>query len=357
MAITHDVTSRPSTPGSWWAGARLLRQRRSAALIGSNTLSSVGGGMQLLLLGWLAIEWGHSAIFLGVFAACRIGPKILLTMPAGIVCDRMPRARVLFLSRCGYAMASLVPLVGLFGPLPIAWLLVGAMIAGAIHAFDLSAGRAAMGDIIEPEEMHAAVALNRAGSHVAALIGPAVAFVLISRVGSGVALGVSAVMLGASAMAITALPLTAPLLHDRRITAATSGFVGYLRSSPLTLVLVMAGIAPAFIDKAVALLLPSVAGGGDGTVSMALIAPEAGALAAALVLAMAPVRLGLKALIAAAVLYAGFICMASLGSHEAEALVIALGFAGMASAALSATTHARLQGVVPAEMRGRVFAM
>jgi hypothetical protein len=90
---------------------------------------------------------------------------------------------------------------------------------------------------------------------------------------------------------------------------------------------------------------------------MALIAPEVGALAAACVLALAPIRLGVKALIVAAVLYAGFICVASLNSHQAEALVIALGLAGMASAALGTSTHASLQRAVPAEMRGRVFAM
>lgn len=336
---------------------RLLRQRRIATLLGSNALTSIGGGMQLLLHGWLAVAWGHSPVFLLIFAAARIGPKILFTVPAGIVCDRVPRARILLIARCGYAVASLLPLVGLFGRLPIAWLLAAAALAGTIHAFDLSSARCVMGDIVEPPQMHAAVALNRAGSHVASLAGPAVAFVLISGLGSAAALAVSAAFLLAGALAVVPLPATVPLVHDRRLNAATGGLVRYLRSSPTTIILVLAGIAPAFIDKAVALLLPSVSGGGGGTVSMALIAPEVGALMAMAVLAMAPVRLGPRELVGAAVLYALFISMASTHSHQAEALVITLGLAGMASAALSATTHARLQGTVPAEMRGRVFAM
>jgi MFS-type transporter involved in bile tolerance (Atg22 family) len=92
-------------------------------------------------------------------------------------------------------------------------------------------------------------------------------------------------------------------------------------------------------------------------VSLALIVPELGALAMASLLALAPVRLGMKALIGAAVLYTLFLSMASMRSHEAEALLIALGLAGMASAALSTTSQARLQRLVPAEMRGRVFAL
>jgi hypothetical protein len=40
-----------------------------------------------------------------------------------------------------------------------------------------------------------------------------------------------------------------------------------------------------------------------------------------------------------------------------DVVVISLGLAGMASAIISTTTHATLQRRVPAEMRGRVFAV
>src|SRR6185295_7922636 len=96
--MTLTAERRQASP-LWWAGIRLLRQRAAGALIGSNTLTSLGGGMQLLLHGWLAVAWGHSAWFLAIFAATRIVPKIVLTVPAGIVCDRVPRARLLFACR------------------------------------------------------------------------------------------------------------------------------------------------------------------------------------------------------------------------------------------------------------------
>ena len=357
MAITSTASLNLPTAPSWWTGVRLLKERRTSALIGSNTLTAVGGGMQMLLHGWLAVSWGHSPFFLGIYAVARLAPKILLTVPAGIVCDRFPRARILLAARAGYAIASLLPLVGLVAPAPMAWLLAAAVLAGAIHAFDLSSARCVMGDMIDPEDMHAAVALNRVGSHIASLAGPAVAFVLISGPGTVAALSVSAALLLGASLAVLPLRSIVPAACDGRLNAATGGFFRYLRSSPITLILVLAGVAPAFIDKSVALLLPSVSGGGGGTVSMALIAPEVGALVAMCALAVAPVRLGSNALIAAAVLYALFISVASMNSHEAEALVITLGLAGMASAALSATTHARLQRTVPSEMRGRVFAM
>lgn len=313
--------------------------------------------MQLLLHGWLAVEWGHSPLFLAIFAVARIVPKIVLTVPAGIICDRVPRTRVLFGARIGYALASLLPLLGLIAPMPMAWLLAGVVLAGAIHAFDLSSSRAVFGDIIDRDDLHAAAALNRAGFHIASLVGPALAFVLISGVGSGAALTVSATMLGAGALAVLPLHTGVVAVRNGAVAAASGGLLRYLKESPVAVLLIAAGIVPTFIDKAVALLLPSVAHGGGGTVSMALIAPELGALVMASVLAIAPIRLGAKVLIGTAMVYAVLIFTASTHAHEAEALVMALGLAGMASAALNTTTYANLQRLVPAEMRGRVFAV
>jgi hypothetical protein len=347
----------PSGTIAWWTGIRLLRQRLPGLLVGSNMVSSLGGGMQLLLHGWLAVAWGHSAFFLALFAVARVLPKIILTVPAGIICDRLPRTRVMAAARTGYALASLIPLVGLFGPAPIAWLMAGVVLAGAIHAFDLSSSRAAFGDIIEPDDMHAAVAVNKAASQVSSLVGPAIAFALMSYAGAGVALALSAALLLAGAVAIAPVPSIAHALSDKCEQVTTGGLFRYLRESPAAVTLILAGIVPTFTDKVVALLLPSVSGGGDGTVSMALVAPELGALLAAAILAVTPIRLGVHALVGLGALYAGLIATASVQSQQAEALVLALAFAGMASAALNTTTHARLQRIVPAEMRGRVFAM
>lgn len=355
----HMADSPLGTPDqlAWWTGLRLLRQRLSGLLIGSNMASSLGGGMQLLLHGWLAVSWGHNALFLAIFAVARVLPKIALTVPAGIICDRLPRTRVMAAARAGYAVASLVPLVGLVGPMPIAWLMAGVVLAGTIHAFDLSSSRAALGDIVPREDLHAAVAINKAASQVSALIGPAIAFALMSWAGAGTALTLSAVLLLAGAFAIMPVPSFAHALSGRCDQVTTGNLFRYLRESPAAVTLIIAGIVPTFIDKVVALLLPSVSGGGDGTVSMALVAPELGALIGAAVLAVAPIRLGVHALVGLGALYAALIAVATLQSQQAEALVLALAFAGMASAAVNTTTHARLQHIVPAEMRGRVFAM
>lgn len=354
------VTHQPDSPArplalAWWSGLKLLRQRSCALLVGSNALSSIGTAMQLLLQGWLVVSWGHSPFFLGIFAVARLAPKIVLTVPAGIVCDRIPRRTLLIAARLGYALASVIPLAGLIAPVPIAWLLAGVVLAGGIHAFDLSSARAMLGDLVPRDDLHPAVAVNRIGQQMAALLGPASAFLLISWAGTPVALAVSATLLGAGALAILPLPAIVHAVGDMRMASAGGGLYRYLKESPVAILLLLVGIVPAFIDKTVALLLPSVSGG--STATMALIAPELGALLMASVLAVAPVRFGGRALIGVAVCYALLICTASVRSQTAEMLIIALGLAGMASAAISTSAHAGLQVLVPADMRGRVFAI
>ncbi len=104
-----------STPSP--GGVFLLRQKRYGALVGANTLTNLGCTMQQLIQGWLAVTWGHSILFLIPFALARILPKIALTIPAGSICDRMPRRTVLLCCRISNALTSALPLLGFLTPL------------------------------------------------------------------------------------------------------------------------------------------------------------------------------------------------------------------------------------------------
>ncbi len=345
-----------SSSPEWWSGVVLLRRRATAALVASNTLMSLGGGMQMLLHGWLAVSWGGSLWMLVAFAASRIVPKLLLTLPAGVLCDRVPRARLLAATRGVDVAASLLPLAGFFAPMPLLWVLAASTLAGAIHAFDLPAGRGAMADITPPRDLHAAVAVNSAGHQAAALLGPALAFGLASWPGRPAALLVSALVLAGAALVSRLVPGAPPPALARASRLDRTSFVRYLMSAPPVLLLMAASAAPGVVDRMIALLLPSV-GASRGSVGFALVAPELGALFAAVVLAVAPVRLGAVAVLAGVLLYGGLVVVASQNVHEAQMLIVALAVAGMARLVVNATAQARLQCVVPAAVRGRVFAV
>ena len=263
---------------------------------------------------------------------------------------------MLKVARAVDVVASLLPLAGFLAPMPLAWVLAASTLAGAVHAFDLPAGRGALADLTDRDDLHAAVALNSAGHHAAALLGPALAFGLASSPGRPVALLASAALLAVAALISPRVDRKHPGERSAPPRDTTVAFIRYLTSTPTVLRLILAASAPGLLDRGIALALPSASGGGSAT-GVALLAPEVGALCAAVALALSPVRLGVAAVILGTALYALFISLASQNRHEAEVLVVALALGGVARLVVNATALTRLQHLAPPDVRGRVMAV
>ena len=315
----------------------------------SNAFTSLGSCIQQLLQGWLAVAWGHSVLFLLVFGAARILPKVALTLPAGIICDRISRRRVLVTCRLLNCVASLLPLLGFLLPVPLAWLMAGIALGGALHAFDLPAGRALLGDLTPVEQLQPAVALNNAGSHLAALAGPPLAFLL----GPFGLIAAAILYAGASAVGARLPEGVGSLVSPAE--GGVDGLVRYARASPAVSGLALLSIAPGLVDKGVVLLVPSFASGA-GTVSAALLAPEIGGLTAALLISLCRLRYGPASIAISAVFYLILVLASFQFSYEPEALIAGLALAGAAKLAFNTTSQTTLQASVPSGLRGRVFA-
>ncbi len=339
-----------------WQGLRLLKERDQAALFFSNALTGLGTGMQVLVHGWLLIAWGHDAWLLAAFAVTRFLPKALLTVPAGVLCDRCPRAVVLVYARHTKAAASLLPLMAFFAPLPLFWILGASVVAGSAQVFETPAGRGILGDITPKSDLTASVALNAGAGHAAALVSPALAFVLVQAAGRPTALIASAVVLALSGLVAASLPVLHGL-RSRGPRSGVGGFLGYLRSTPAVLILLVALLLPAVVDKGVVLLLPSMSDSARAMVGLALVAPEIGALAAAGVMSLAPVRLNGRFLLFALLLYVCLMVNALRWSDTPMMLVGALMLAGMARLAFTVSVLSWVQHEVPADLRGRVLAI
>jgi MFS family permease len=328
----------------------LLRRRPYGALVGSNTLTALGTNVQQLLQGWLAVEWGHSVLFLLVFGAARVLPKVALTVPAGVICDRVPRTRILLAARSLNVLASLLPLGGFVLPMPFVWLISGIALGGALHAFDLPASRAVLGDVTKRDDLFPVVALSNGGSHLAALIGPPAAYLM-----GPAGFAVSAALLAAAAVITMGIPRSEPLPRDESHGIGVSALVRFALGAPSVTALVVLGLAPGVVDKAVVLVLPSVAHEA-GIVSMALLAPEIGGMVAAVIISFASIRFGVAAITLSAIAYVVLLVVAFGYSYESEVLISGLALAGAAKLAFFTSTQVQVQERVPAHLRGRVLS-
>jgi MFS family permease len=330
-------------------GVELHSQYR--ALVASNTLTALASGMQQLLQGWLAVTWGHSLLFLAVFAVLRIVPKLLLTVPAGIICDRVPRLRVLVATRVGNVFVSVLPLLGFVLPVPLAWVLVAVVLGGVLHAFDMPAGRAVLGDVTDEADLCSVISLNHGGSHLAALIGPPLAYLM----GPPGLLVAATLFLIASVLTSLLRPAsTGREQCSSAISADIGEFLTFMQRAPTAATLIVLGAAPGVVDKAVALALPSLSSG--GVTGIALMAPEVGALMAAVALSIQPLRFSIGAILLTIVCYALLLGFALGFSYEPEFLIVGLFAAGIAKLTFNTGTQTRLQQTVPPGLRGRALS-
>jgi MFS family permease len=177
----------PATFLPGWAKAGrsgAFRSRDYRLFLLGNLISWVGDWMDLAALNWAVLERTGSAIDLGLINACRLAPVFLLSLPAGVLADRVDRRRLLIGLQSG--TMALTFLVGLLlatrAPFPIFALAVAAR--AGLAAMVLPIRNALLPALVPSVALPGAVAGQAAAMNLARIIGPALAagLLLVARV-------------------------------------------------------------------------------------------------------------------------------------------------------------------------------
>lgn len=151
-------------------------------------VSNVGTWMQRTAQDWLVLtELTHeSARAVGVVMALQFGPQALLLPVTGLAADRLNRRKLLFFTQAAMGLLALgLGLLTLAGVVALWHVYVFALLLGCVSAFDAPARQSFVSELVPEQQLSNAVALNSSSFNAARLLGPAVAGVLISRVGTG----------------------------------------------------------------------------------------------------------------------------------------------------------------------------
>ncbi len=166
---------------------RALRHRNYRLFFAGQLVSLTGTWMQSVAQAWLAYRLTHSAVVLGIvgFAgqipdspllACRRGRGGPLPPPPGAARHAGER-------RCSSPSRSLR------SPSPAAhtvpWILTLAALSGVVNAFDIPTRQAFAVDMVGRDDLVNAIALNSSIFNGARVIGPAIAGLLVARIGEG----------------------------------------------------------------------------------------------------------------------------------------------------------------------------
>ena len=171
----------------------------------ASLIASTGAWLQRVAQDWyvLTVLTDHDSGQVGIVTALQFLPIILFSAWAGVLADRIPGRRLLQCTQAGVGLVSLVMgVVVLTGTGELWHQYILAFVSGTISAVDTPARQAFVGELVPPDKMANAVALNATAFHAARLIGPASAGLFIDWWGVGPVFLIDAGMFAAPIIAL-----------------------------------------------------------------------------------------------------------------------------------------------------------
>lgn len=156
-----------------------LRHRNARLFFSGLFVSTVGTWLQMTATGLLVYDLTGDAGDVGISMLCQFLPMLLLGAWAGVLADRHDRLRIVKVTQVLQALQALVlGVLALTDHAGLYTLYALSLILGVITAIDNPARRGFVTDLVEPQEISNAIALNTATMTSARIIGPALAGML-----------------------------------------------------------------------------------------------------------------------------------------------------------------------------------
>ncbi|GAA2487838.1 MFS transporter [Streptomyces thermolineatus] len=179
-------TREPAQPRNRNRTFSSLKVRNYRLFATGSVISNTGTWMSRITQDWLVLGLTGSAAAVGVTTALQFLPMMLLGLYGGVIADRYPKRRLLMITQAsmgvlGLALAALT----LSGTVQVWHVYLIALLHGMVTVVDNPARQTFVAEMVGTRDVRNAVSLNAANFQTARLVGPAVAGVMISAVGSG----------------------------------------------------------------------------------------------------------------------------------------------------------------------------
>ena len=184
-----------------------LRVSRDYRLLwGGNLVSVVGRQITVVALPYQVFLLTHSSLAVGAIGLVQLVPLVGLSLMGGAIADRFDRRLLLILVNCGMAACSLALCLGAFAHVSaVGYLYVFAALSSAFSAVDQPARSATIPNLVAPQHLASAIALNISAFTITVIVGPAIGGVIVATAGLGVAYLVDVVTFSATIAAAAAI--------------------------------------------------------------------------------------------------------------------------------------------------------
>jgi MFS family permease len=142
--------------------------------------------MQRVAQDWLVLSLTNSGSALGIVTALQFGPSLVFGLWGGVLADRSNKRRLLLITQTSLALVALaLGLLDVAGVVRYWHVLVLAFLLGLVSAVDMPVRQSFVVEMVGKKDLTNAVAINSTIFNAGRIIGPAVAGIMISAVGTG----------------------------------------------------------------------------------------------------------------------------------------------------------------------------
>ena len=170
-----------------------MRIRNFRLYTAGQSITNTGTWMQSIAQDWLVLELTGSPAAVGVTMALQFLPMLLLGVYGGSLADRFPKRSLLMATQAANgAFTALLAVLTITGHVHVWEVYALTLAGGCVFVVDSPARQVFVNELVPAPYVRNAIALNAAVFQTTRLVGPAIAGVLISTVGSGWVFAVNA---------------------------------------------------------------------------------------------------------------------------------------------------------------------
>ncbi len=188
MAESSEVLATPSASP---AQARVplvapLQVRNFRLLWIGQNISLIGDQFKFVALSWLVLSLTGRSGAWGTVLMLQSIPRSILMLLGGVASDRLrPRTVMLLSDLFRAAVVGTIALLTLTGRIAMPHVYLLALLFGCVHAFFYPAASAIIPELVEPQLLRPANAINQMTGQIVLAAAPGLAGLVIARVGTG----------------------------------------------------------------------------------------------------------------------------------------------------------------------------
>ncbi len=339
-----------------------LKIRNYRLFFSGQVVSNTGTWMQRIAQDWLVLQITNSPLAVGITTALQFLPMLLMGLWGGLIADRYPKRRLLLITQTSMGvLAAVLAILTLSGVVEVWMVYLIAFGLGLATVVDNPSRQTFVNEMVPHDLVRNAVSLNSGNFQLARMLGPAVAGIVISLVGSGWAFAINsvtylAVITGLLMMRTSELQ---PQPRPKRGPGQIREGLRYVRSQPQLLWPIVLVFFIGTFGYNFAIILSAytknVFDAGAGTYGLLNTAMAAGSVVGALLAARRATG-RLSVLFGAAIGFGVLLVLLGLTTWF-WAFVVLLVVTGLVSVTFNTLGNTTVQLASDPELRGRVMSL